>query len=466
MFYVSAPNDFTSAFNFTPKENRGENTYLVSFHWDYKISEPWLVNNIAYYGTSTSDEYTQYAIQKLILELVNPSYEVIVKDNFGNIIDLSHEEEVVLRNVDKYNSKDPLSKNTYTVDVFDSLEIEGNYIDYYEPVNAFFYASDKGMKSEVFNTVGKKNLQFKNRIFIEHDRIIPNGYQYMPFSINLEVEGNSLVFNTDYTYGGLSLNVYENDLLIDNIYLSEYNKVYYYKSGKNLKFVDVTKNSSYELIEDVYVENESIELNIKRNTKNMLIKVLSYYKSYDYKVNEVKNENVSIYDEDFNLIDSCINKTTCEFLLPLSTYYIRDLDTNYIVKEKIIRDRTIYLNEYLIDGFISSDEILIDNTTKKGDLYYLDEPIKADVIVIDNVTYDLRDYNNYVFINNEGLFYQIIKKDEVIKEEIPKEVEEIPKEEEVIEISVPDTLNTLPLHIYKRNEEDYTCYIINACSGL
>lgn len=479
MFEVTTADGFTSSFGFYPKEITGENNYLVSFHSDYQIKEEWLVNNLAYYGTSISDGYTQVAIQKLILEHVNPSYEVVVKKDTGEVIDVSDIEKSLMNEISKYNVEHPISKDSFRVNLGDALELEGFFLDYYIPLNINFWRTDTGMKSDIFRIVKKEELKFANRITIEDDHIYGMGYQYKPFSIFVDVLGNTLTFNTDYTYNGLELEVYENNSLVDNIYLNDYNKIYYYPIGKSLKFVDVTKNSSYELISDIYINNESTELVINRNLKDMKLNVKSFYRSYNYSKEFEKSVNISIYDNEFNLLNTCHDASICEFTLPLGTYYIKDLDTNYMTKERIIRDRTIYLSEYLINGFISKDVLDIKNTTKVGDIYYLNDPIIPDSIAIDGTTYDLKNYNNYIFINNEGLFYEI-KKDEVteedvskidveLKPDVPKEdqapqvsKEEVPKNESLeneIEISVPDTSNTLSYWIYKKNEEDSISYI-------
>ena len=235
-----------------------------------------------------------------------------------------------------------------------------------------------------------------------------------------EANENIVTFEIDLTYGNIAFDVYNNDtgIFIEKLYLSPNKKTYRYAKGLNLKLVETTSASSYEKINDIYLNDESKIIKFERKLKRMNITFVTRYRSYGkyYKPYET-NSNVTIYDEGFNEIGTCKSDGNCEYVLDYGIYFVKDNESGYTSKELIKNDRIVNVTRYLINGILTDEEITIENTTRIGKLYYFDSPSELKKITINDETCNLGDASKYYYINGEGLFYKYSKKDEVINKD-------------------------------------------------
>lgn len=235
-----------------------------------------------------------------------------------------------------------------------------------------------------------------------------------------EANENIVTFEIDLTYGNIAFDVYNNDtgIFIEKLYLSPDKKTYRYAKGLNLKLVETTSASSYEKLNDIYLNDESKTIKFERKLKRMNITFVTRYRSYGkyYKPYET-NSNVTIYDEGFNEIGTCKSDGNCEYVLDYGTYFVKDNESGYTSKELIKNDRIVNVTRYLINGILTDEEITIENTTRIGKLYYFDSPSELKKITINDETCNLGDASKYYYINGEGLFYKYSKKDEVINKD-------------------------------------------------
>lgn len=235
-----------------------------------------------------------------------------------------------------------------------------------------------------------------------------------------EANENIVTFEIDLTYGNIAFDVYNNDtgIFIEKLYLSPDKKTYRYAKGLNLKLVETTSASSYEKLNDIYLNDESKTIKFERKLKRMNITFVTRYRSYGkyYKPYET-NSNVTIYDEGFNEIGTCKSDGNCEYVLDYGIYFVKDNESGYTSKELIKNDRIVNVTRYLINGILTDEEITIENTTRIGKLYYFDSPSELKKITIHDETCNLGDASKYYYINGEGLFYKYSKKDEVINKD-------------------------------------------------
>ena len=235
-----------------------------------------------------------------------------------------------------------------------------------------------------------------------------------------EANENIVTFEIDLTYGNIAFDVYNNDtgIFIEKLYLSPDKMTYRYAKGLNLKLVETTSASSYEKLNDIYLNDESKTIKYERKLKRMNITFVTRYRSYGkyYKPYET-NSNVTIYDEGFNEIGTCKSDGNCEYVLDYGIYFVKDNESGYTSKELIKNDRIVNVTRYLINGILTDEEITIENTTRIGKLYYFDSPSELKEITIIDETCNLGDASKYYYINGEGLFYKYSKKDEVINKD-------------------------------------------------
>ena len=97
-----------------------------------------------------------------------------------------------------------------------------------------------------------------------------------------EANENIVTFEIDLTYGNIAFDVYNNDtgIFIEKLYLSPDKKTYRYAKGLNLKLVETTSASSYEKLNDIYLNDESKIIKFERKLKRMNITFVTRYRSY------------------------------------------------------------------------------------------------------------------------------------------------------------------------------------------
>lgn len=228
---------------------------------------------------------------------------------------------------------------------------------------------------------------------------------------------NFVRFEIDMTYSNLTIEVYNNDTntFIERVFLNKDNKIYYYNKGLNIRIVETTSNSAYEKMDDIILKDESKIIDFNRQVKNMNVTFKTIYRGYGKYIESVNSDtDITIYDENFNKVSICKSESTCEVVLPAGKYFIKDNKTGRVTSELVKMDRLAHVSRYFIDGIFSEDGLELDNVTRKGKLYYFNNPAYPEKIEINGEICDFSDSSNYLYIFGEGIFYKYDKKDEVI----------------------------------------------------
>ena len=228
---------------------------------------------------------------------------------------------------------------------------------------------------------------------------------------------NYVKFEIDMTYSNLTIEIYNNDTnaFIERVFLNSNNKIYYYNKGLNIKIVETTSNNAYEKMDDIILNNESKIIKYNRKVKNMNVTFKTIYRGYGkYIESDNSDTDITIYDENFNKVSICKSESTCEVVLPAGKYFIKDNKTGRVTSELVKMDRLAHVSRYFIDGIFSEEDLELDNVTRKGKLYYFNNPAYPEKIEINGEICDFSDSSNYLYIFGEGIFYKYVKKDEVI----------------------------------------------------
>ena len=249
-----------------------------------------------------------------------------------------------------------------------------------------------------------------------------------------EVSGKNYVeFDIDMTYSNLTIDVYNNDTnkFIEKVILNKIGNIYYYNKGLNIKIVETTSDSAYEYMEDIILNNESKVIKFNRKVKNKNVTFKTIYRGYGKYIESVDSDtDINIYDEYFNEVGYCKSEGMCEKVLLAGKYFIKDNKTGRVACEFVTNNTLIYVSRYFIDGIYSEDELELDNVTRKGKLYYFNDPAYPEKHTILGEELDFSDSSNYYYIFGEGIFYKYSKKDEVI---------DIPKKDDATSDKVNDT---------------------------
>lgn len=262
------------------------------------------------------------------------------------------------------------------------------------------------------------------------------------YATESEVNKNYVQFDVDLTYTNLQIKVYNYDTneYIGYRLIDKEHNTYYYDKGLNIKIVDVTIYSAYETLEDIIIFNESKVINVDRKLKDLNVKFTTIYRSESGRFErEFTDTDIIIYDENFHEYATCKKSGDCEMLIKAGKYFILDKMTGRVTRENIVMDdRLVYISRPMIEGIYSEDDLNIENVTRKGNLYYFNEPTYPKKYDINGEILDFSDKSKYLNIISEGIFYIYGKQDEVIEEDVTtnendkKTIEETTREEDII----------------------------------
>lgn len=232
---------------------------------------------------------------------------------------------------------------------------------------------------------------------------------------------NTTEFNIDTTYNGISFKVYNEDTgdFLKKIYLNTGDMKYKYAQGLNIRFVEDTYNSAYEALDDIIVYDESKIITVERIPRYKKVTIKTIYRGYAKYIEVVDGyTDVTIYDENFNQVFACKIGGDCVISLLPGTYFFKDNKFGFTTRQNVLNETTVYLSRYYIDGIYSEEELDLENVTRKGKLYYFNDPVfPEDYITINGEEYDMGDKSKYYYIFLEGIFYKYSKKDEVINDD-------------------------------------------------
>lgn len=445
--------------------------FKLSIDSTYNIENKWLVNNLAYIANNTSNETYLATIQELIFESIN-DYEVRLLNNQGDEIDNEIYKDLIASELEKYKEDYEIDGSTYEIDLHDNITIYSNQNlirMFCEDVSYANYNDKIVLRSE--SIPGIYDLNFTSSLLVENGYVYSNSYSLNDFSITFIIHGNTLVFSSsmeDYTY---KFNVLDEDNnIIDTININTPNNTYYYKDNTNIKLVDIS-NNQYDLktLDDITVidtnQNDYDVYNVYLDSKyvDSDLEILSKDKITE----ELLPTNITIYDDNNNVLDSCYNEKSCYISLPKNNvYYILDNFTNKKYYYILTDNSTIELKRYSLSGIISSQEIsqIFDDETeisfnKDNNIYSWDNIyLKKYTVVVNNKKYTI-DINedNIEFIDN--LTYVKVNIDEETNTEDITNNDEESSDSEIIkidntqEIAIPDTginFNTFNYYIEEK----------------
>lgn len=419
-------------YEYVSKKIHNKEAFKLTFHMveDY---DAWLVGNLAQLAVD-EDDFNKSIIQKMILENVNPDYEIKIKDQYNNDIDTTKYENELLKKIEKFNHPLELDGTSYEINVNESLSLYGALNRY---TARDLGTSNFGHMVEVFGfkEVGKKEVYFDNYCNVYNKYVLADGYSYKPFKIYVNVLG----YKVDFEIPEDSIfwfSVFDkNNNLINNITIDKYNTKFYYRLDEKITLVN-KEDLIYEKIDDIILEgkDEVIVINPRFKKYKTNFKTIS---SDIYKKNERNSFNdFTIYDTLLNEVYRC-NSDICEAILDAGEYFIVDnvslekyyypnyQDGEFVIKRYCLRG---VLSDKRIDRIKVNDNEIIVNHYQE--IYYLerDEEIKKLDVLIDNawVNVDLSLKENYWLVEELGLFYKLgeIKKDEVIIDKKDNDIED------------------------------------------
>lgn len=439
--------------------------------------DKWLIANLANLA-NPYDEMKNNVIQKMILEYVNPDYEVRLFNENAEV-DTSKMEKEILLELKKYDKVPEVNGNYYEVELLGKLEIFGNELRGYSLNGNSVDGYVNKIVLESFWEVGMKKLEFDINVIKNGNYILSDGFRYRPFKVYVNVLGVKADFKIP---DGVNLRFALFDEF-DNpkgyLYLNDDIRSYSYKSGEKYKLV-YEDNYIYEDIDDIYLSgfSEVIEINPVLKKVDVCIKtVLSdIYEKDEY--GETFTD-ITIYNSKLEIVDTCKSDDVCHFNLVSDFYIVMDnlSKKKYYIEVNPENQEFEIVRTYFV-GIISSknidsikvngEEILFDKLNNFYFIDYLD--IKSIEVTIDTVSriLDLSNELNYWYINNLGLFYYIgeEKKDEVInneeknetnKDENEKKNEEVIKKDEEnknldVIIEVPNTNVIFVNYVYLKKK--------------
>ncbi len=427
----------------------GEYAFLLSLD-NSKITNKKYVNNLAYLANEYNSENYLLTISEMILESVNPSYDVYIKNSYGDILDNKVYKERLTTMLTNFDEPSRIHKNKYTVDYKGSLTID--YIfdnisnDYSEEQSVF---ADKIIFKN-FSTIGENRINFTYDINITDNYITANHLIKDDFYVIVNVVGRKVEFHIDnnkYNMLFKVMDIYNN--VIEEISLNKELTKTFYIPTKAVKIVDYSRIDELEKVQDINIDSGKEDLAFKIRLVEQSY-VWFYYTLYHDILNDVKTSaknNFTIYDINYNELYKCKNEESCSFYLKKGKYIIVDKVTNSHEIIDVTKDSDHTIKRYNINGLISKRNItkIMHNNEeivfhKKNDSYIVPGYLDYDTydVCFEDACETINLHNNagvqfinsgvfYVFDNKENDNSVIIDKNEVIND-LENNIEKQPEE--------------------------------------
>lgn len=446
--------DLGTKYPYEEKLISGNNAFLLG----EEITDNVLLNNLAYISRFRNDLTFHATIQMLILKNTNPDREYYLSDGY-NEIDTTNNVNLINSYLDSYNIIPEFAYQTLEVNYkayltlqdkdinFSNYNVSGGSIKVYG--NSFDLSlPGAGLKIVTFTS---------NNINTLNNYIYANSIYYPDFEFYVNVLANIVNLNIitpeneDFS---LKYATYDtNDNLIDEFTITNNNNQIYYEIGKNVYLKEISEYSIYELDENIYLPGNlgTKTIDINKEYKTFTVTIHSLLKNIAAEDDTKPTiSNITVYDKNYNIIDNITCNEECTVKLKAGLYIFEEKLTKYKVKVEIYSDMDIEVIKYFINGLITTENIesisFNDNNitfTKKGNMFIFDTPLEADkyqVVVSGNKeVLDLTDYNNYVRIEELGIFYQYSLDEE---NKPTKPVEDIPiieSDDDAVTVLIPDT---------------------------
>ena len=475
-----------NGFMYYPHYVDGNVAYILSPFNNYELTDISMINNLAYIGTLNDDKLFQATIQMLIMRYANPSFDVDLRYYNYSIVDYSEELSLIENLLLEYNNDNSLNNSFYEINLNDELILENIDLNNYELDNYNMEEVNNNTIIKGFSKTGMQELSFKGKLNIDNENYYtPLVYATSPitndFTINVSVLGNKIDFDINIPKEDIYHFVFEMYDLNNN-YLGYYlidntNNTIFYDLGYDIKLVDVS--------DSIYLNNADIIIN-ENDSHTNTITLNKEYKKVELTLSSTNNNlDISLYDNSFNHIKDYRCKSSCNLYLDKKEYFIKDNLTNTYSYYNLNNTNEVVITGNIIKGIISKETInniysydeLVEYE-KVNDVYFFKEDSNNTIYTlnIDNefINVDFSN-NNYLYINNYGLFY-IYEKDttntdigeDSIRdteskvdnyEEYTKEVLKFNSiDEKVVEVKIPNTGNDLSLNIEYIVKKKYNCY--------
>ncbi len=428
--------DIVKYYEYVPYKIKHNEAFLLSLENEYNITDRFYINNLAYLANKYSDEIVLSTIQKLIFEKIN-GYEINILDLNGNIIKTDNIEKELLEKLENYNVSNVLDGNYYEVNLYEPITLKGNnLISYFIDSSSAIENYGNTIKILGFNKTGLQEINFYNEINTLNNYVYAKTYTYKPFKIYVNVLGNEIKFQSSYNFNFAIYDMEDNYL--GNFYITDQNVNFFYQKGQKLKLMDITENSIYEKIDDIYLNDESKVIILDSPLKKFNINIETFFMDYASKEQlDLAMTDVVVKNIDFKEIDKC-QSYSCKLNLPGGIYYIVDNISKDTFYYEIWSDQDITLSRYLINGLISKKKLDDERLDFINNIYYFKDCIKDSRLIINNQIIDLYNKSKLWYINDLGIFYVINENEE------DKEKNNL----SVISIDIPDTEINFKLEIY------------------
>ena len=327
--------------------------------------------------------------------------------------------------------------NYYEVNLYEPITLKGNnLISYFIDSSSAIENYGNTIKILGFNKTGLQEINFYNEINTLNNYVYAKTFTYKPFKIYVNVLGNEIKFQSSYNFNFAIYDMEDNYL--GNFYITDQNVNFFYQKGQKLKLIDITENSIYEKIDDIYLNDESKVIILDPPLKKFDINIETFFMDYASKEQlDLAMTDIVVKDINFKEIDKCQNYS-CKLNLPGGIYYIVDNISKDTFYYEIWSDLDITLSRYLINGLISKKKLDDERLDYINNIYYFKDYIKDSSLIINNQIIDLYNKSNLWYINDLGVFYVINENEE------DKEKNDL----SIISIDIPDTEINFKLEIY------------------
>ena len=471
-FYEIVKNDNGKLTHYTYNEKiiNNKKAFLLCFDNACNNINEARINNLVYIANMHNSIEMDVVIQMYIWQSIYEDSTFYIKKN-DNIINTYNIGEYIDNELQNIYVLPDFANKAIDVSYKSSINLKWNNIDFNEYIitntkydvndNALILYSEDINDKKVEITPKKLNVMdnyvISNTIYLEKFYVYLN-VLYNEKTLNIKLPNNE----TDYEFIYGIYDEYDN--LIETFNINYENNKIYYAKNKKLYLKDLSSSDKYELSDNILLTDDVNDIEIKKEYTKYKINIKTFL--YDYKNNqELENTNnyFDVYDSNNNFLFNIKNLNVIE--LEYGDYYFVDKISNYQIKCNVYENNDCYLKRYAINGFIFNNPFNIQTFCDDYNCYlfeansnlltvggYLIPKIELFKINNTEIKLDLCNNDNYVYLENTGLFFKI----DISFED----------NEEII-IDIPNTfIKYNEEKIYYVKKEEYNIYFNNICSTV
>lgn len=455
--------DEVKRIEYVPKKYGLYTLYDLSPFEEYQEVDLWRINNIAATNTVINLDKALYKaiVQKVIWQETCPECNIYVIYQ-NNVFDDTYFVNYINDFVESFNRPHELDGNSYEISMKEKLTINASDPFTGYMLNNYSVSIESTSLELSFFKAGTYELEFYNTFNVIGDSIYAISPVYKPFTIDVNVVGNTGIFNVlgkrEFYY---EFDMYDNlGNFLDHITVNNENNKFYFEKDKDIILKDVSSNE--EKLDDITITSNDEDLyEITLDYRDNIYEISFITNLVSYDLSEITNviSDLTVKDELEKEIAICKNTIECMLKLKYGIYNVIDNVTGIKTKIEIDNSSIYEINRYYLNGIMSDEKIIsILKDDKIYEFNHIDNKYITDkylepgiyLITTDKEKYplDLNDSKNYIITDNK-VFYSF----EIPKIDSPKEDEKETindkKEENEVEIKVPNT------QIYKNSEEYY-----------